>query len=185
MIMTKLSPAEIDDFVRYYIGFDDYGHLLGLGHPEQLRGFLRARCLLEIEPADFEGRRVVEKFVVILDSQPPQNQARILRAVLEWHNLGNWHAPSTRTPQLHAKYVDIIERLESETTFVESVSPRSSSEIVKTSLKDAEDLISSGGLPSAVALMHTALISYLMELCDEEGIQYDSDSSLTKVFKYF
>lgn len=58
-----------------------------------------------------------------------------------------------------------------------------STDIVERALKDAEQLISSTGATSGVDRVHTALHGFLKAVCDEKQISYQSDASITKLFK--
>ena len=77
----------------------------------------------------------------------------------------------------------IIERLQSESTFVDNVSPKSPSQLIHQALEDAERHISRGRATSAVDRTHTALHGYLKQMCDEESISYGANPSLPQLFK--
>lgn len=69
--------------------------------------------------------------------------------------------------------------------FVTEFAPKQNSprQIVETALRDAETLISSSGPVSAVDRSHTALHGYLITLCDKYSIAYNSDPSVTELYK--
>lgn len=77
----------------------------------------------------------------------------------------------------------IIDRLETESTSVNSVSLKSPSEVVRQALEDAEHHIQRGRATSAVDRTHTALHGYLKQMCDDESISYGDNPSLPKLFK--
>jgi len=54
---------------------------------------------------------------------------------------------------------------------------------VERALRDAEVLISSTGPSSAIDRVHTALHAYMIAACDVAGIPYNSDPSITELFK--
>ena len=54
---------------------------------------------------------------------------------------------------------------------------------VDRALSDAETLIRTSGATSAVDRVHTALHGYLIAVCDESGVSYEEDASITKLFK--
>ncbi len=181
--MTKLTTREIDLLCTYYIGIDHYGYLNGFREGQQMRAFFQVYCDLDINPTSRYGSDVSIEFVTILMAQTPQVQAKILRTVLEQFPPHPYAEPHTRNNKLYNKMLGVIKRLESETTLVENVSPKSSSEVVQVALKDADHLIGRGSALSAVDRTHTALHGYLKDLCNEASIQYGNDPSMPELYK--
>lgn len=66
---------------------------------------------------------------------------------------------------------------------VASPSTRITSAIVERAINDAETLLRTSGATSGVDRIHTAIHGYLKLACDEAGITYEPDASLTKLFK--
>ncbi len=152
--MSKLTSRELDLLINYYIGVEEYGRLRGFYHGGTLREFLQVDCDLDIEPKSNSARAVHTEFIEILKSQPPQNQAKIVRAVLaKFYEPGLFDGAS-RQEKLHPKFEQVVQRLESESTLVDDISPNSTSEVVQVALKDADYLISRGSVRSAVSKTH-------------------------------
>ena len=76
----------------------------------------------------------------------------------------------------------IINRLEGGPV-VPEIAPRVASEVVRRALADAENLLRHSGSVSAVDRVHTALHGYLRAVCDQEGVAYAPDASMTALFK--
>ena len=66
---------------------------------------------------------------------------------------------------------------------VDDVALKSSSDVVRLALRDADYLIGRGDARSAVAKTHTALHGYLKHMCDDESIVYGDNPPLPKLFK--
>jgi hypothetical protein len=56
-------------------------------------------------------------------------------------------------------------------------------EVVRKALKDADNLLRTGGPSSAFDRVHTALHGYLKEVCDLKGLPYGSLPSITELYK--
>ena len=181
--MPKMSKREIELVVVYYIGLSEFGYSGNLSDYYDLRAFYQVDCDLDIDPAQKDSGNLTSQFAEILISQSPQNQARILDAVLDRFRIRAAGSPTTRKRKLQAKITDIIARLQSESTLLEMVSPASTSEVVQVALKDANYLIGRGRVGSAVSKTHTALHGYLKHMCDDESIVYEKNASLPRLFK--
>jgi hypothetical protein len=57
------------------------------------------------------------------------------------------------------------------------------SAVVERALNDAETLIRTNGAVSSIDRIHTAFHGYLTALCDEAGLAYGEDASITELFK--
>ena len=97
--------------------------------------------------------------------------------------VGGDPAPYTRNKILFKKMTEVLNGLESTNVMVDSPTPSSVSEVVRVALNDAEHSISRGSARSAVDRTHTALHGFMKDMCDEEGIQYGSDPSMTDLYK--
>ena len=181
--MTKLTEREIELLVIYYIGFESRGSLEILVDGESLEAFFQVYCDLDIKPTSRYGQAVVREFVEILHAQTPQVQAKIVRTVLEEFPPDHYEGPDTRNTVLFKKFAGIATRLESSTVLVDNVAPKSSSEVVRVALRDADHLIGRGDPRSAVAKTHTALHGFLKQMCDDESIVYEDAPSLPKLFR--
>ena len=140
-------------------------------------------CDLDIEPTAEYPSEILEEFAKNLYFQTPQVQVKILRAVSETISPGDRNSRHTRTQKMFDRLLDIIVRMESSNVLVDNVVPKSPSQVVRVALEDAEHLISRGSAPSAVAKTHTALHGYLKQMCDDESIVNEDNSSLPKLFK--
>ena len=98
-----------------------------------------------------------------------------LDVLLEDASIKKWFAD--HDPELYSEFA--------KTTIAASVpkpSPRITSQTVIRAISDAEALIRSGGATSGVDRVHTALHGYFHAVCDDAGIEYPSDASLTQLF---
>jgi hypothetical protein len=138
-------------------------------------------CNLEIDPYRLDGT-TRDRFIRILSSSAPHEQAKILRGILERCPLGAPNAPDSRTQDLKERIVVIAERLESGGP-VSSPNPRITSAVVARAIADTEALITSAGAVSGVDRVHTALHGYLLAVCDAAHISYPMDASTTALFK--
>ncbi len=181
--MAELLPKDVEFVVSHYMGDDVFSYLGELSNQHKLREFYLVDCKLDILPTSPDSRTKIERFVEVLVSQPPQNQAKILRAVSGRIPPGDMYTSQERRVKMFTMITSIIERLESDTTFVDSVSPKSPSQVIQQALEDAEHHISRGRATSAVDRTHTAIHGYLKQMCDEESIAYGNNPSLPKLFK--
>lgn len=80
--MNELIPRDIEFIVSHYIGAETFNYHFGqLGDSHRLREFYLVDCELDILPDSPTSQNLLERFVEVLISQPPPNQAKILRAV--------------------------------------------------------------------------------------------------------
>lgn len=172
-----LSRPEIMRIVNRYIGVS--GGYLGDFSYRTHAEFYPEYCDLEIDPYEHEGT-TRERFIRILSSLSPRNQARVLRGVLERFPVGD--GPATRNDGSRNELLGIIARLESG-PLVPGVTPRINSEVVAHALTDAEALLASSGPVSAIDRVHTALHGYLMAVCDDAALNYPDRASMTALFK--
>ena len=64
-------------------------------------------CDLDLNPDDYDGT-TRERFIEILSSRPPHEQAKIIRGVLEKYSVGS---AGIRTRAMHDEYVALADRL--------------------------------------------------------------------------
>ncbi|HEX6478511.1 MAG TPA: CHAT domain-containing protein [Ktedonobacteraceae bacterium] len=107
-----LSRKEIDRLVNFYIGVS--GGYLGDFTYQTHAEFYPTYCGLDINPYEYEGT-TRDRFITILSSLKPRDQARVLQGVIDRFPLG-WKAPATRTEEERNKLLRIIQRLESGTS---------------------------------------------------------------------
>ena len=102
--MAGLSPQEIMKVVNQYIG--GTGGYLGDFSYSTHSEFYPEYCNLEIIPNNIDGT-TRQRFLEILKSQQPADQASILRGVVERFSIGGEGAPSTRTEELKKELLDV------------------------------------------------------------------------------
>lgn len=173
-----LSPGEIQRIVNRWIGVE--GGYLGDFTYASHAAFYPEYCDLDIDPYQYEGT-TRQRFIEILSSQPPPNQARIIRGVLERFPLDQRQHPDTRTPELRDELLQLAERCEGH--MVPGSVPPNASVVVARAISDAEALLRSSGATSGVDRVHTALHGYLIALCDGEGIPHRPDETMTACLK--
>lgn len=176
--MSALTKQEIMILVNRYIGGENgyLGDFTYKSHDE----FYPEYCGLEISPSKFEGT-TRSRFISILESASPSDQAKILRGVLERFPLRP--GPDSRTSKLREEIQGWIKRLELASP-IPSVVPQYSSEVVQKAIAEAETLIRVHGATSGVDRVHTALHGYLLLQCNEAGIAYPPDPSITQLFRF-
>ncbi len=178
--MPGLTRAEVMKVVNRWIGVS--GGFLGDFRYRTHADFYSEYCDLDINPYDLNGT-TRERFIEILSSAEPADQAKIVRGVLERFPLGSDVGnPATRTPELRAELLQIIQRVETGAP-IASPNPRISKEVVARAIADAEALIRANGATSGVDRVHTALHGYLIAVCEDACLSYPPNASLTQVFK--
>lgn len=177
--MAGLTSGEIAKVVYKYIGVN--GGYLGDFSYNSHAEFYHLYCDLDIDPFQYQGT-TRERFMEILKTQSPADQATILRGVIERFPLEASNAPETRTASVRSEIESMIARLEQKAP-VANVSPKITSTVVNQAILDAENLLSTSGAASAVDRVHTALHGYLREACSQAGISYTKDDGITRLFK--
>ena len=174
--MSGLTDREITRIVNRYIGVS--GGYLGDFSYRSHADFYPEYCDMEINPYAYEGT-TRERFIAILSSREPRDQARILRGVLE-------RFPPDQGPEARQvaqpEVLTLIQRLESG-PLITAHTPQITSQVVLRALTDAETLIQTSGSTSAVDRAHTILHGYLMAVCDDCGIAYRRDDSMVSLFR--
>jgi len=176
---VALTKSEVMLVVNRWIG--GTGGYLGDFSYRTHAEFYPEYCDLEIDPYKMEGT-TRDRFIKILSSCAPHEQAKILRGILERCPLGAQGAPDIRTAELSKRILEMTKRLEAGGS-VSSPSPRITSAVVATAIADAEALINASGAVSGVDRVHTSLHGYLLAVCDASGISYQEDASTTALFK--
>ena len=106
----SLSRREITKLVNHYIGVS--GGYLGDFSYRTHADFYHDYCNLDINPSEYEGT-TRERFIAILSSLPPRDQAAVVRGVIDRFPVGE--GPSTRTVEVRNEFLQIIQRLEAGT----------------------------------------------------------------------
>lgn len=171
-----LSNKEITRIVRRYIGVES-GYLGDFSYQSHA-DFYPEFCDLDINPYKYAGT-TRERFIEILSSLPPYDQAKVVRGVLERFPVGS---SDLRTDAARDELLKIAERLE-RGALVPGSAPAFTSDVVRRALDDAEALLQKGGPTSAVDRVHTALHGHLRYLCDEVGLVYAPDATIVALLK--
>jgi hypothetical protein len=175
-----LRKSEIYKLVNDYIGVDA-GYLVGFSYRTH-QEFYSQYCDLEIDLSTLPGT-TRERFISILGSAGPRDQAKILKGVLEKFPPGQFPvAERERKEQLAAEISAIADRI-GNTSAIAGPSLSVTSEVVERAISDAKNLIMTNGATSGVDRVHTAMHGYFKAICEEQGIEYAADSTLVGLFK--
>ena len=173
---VSLSRQEVIKVVNRYIGVS--GGYLGDFTYNSHADFYPEYCDLDIDPNTYPGT-TRERFIEILSTQSPHDQAKILRGVLDRFDDDAEHPNRSR---LRPELEGWIARLEGATA-VGVDTPKQTRAVVVRALKDADELIRTNGATSAVDRIHTALHGHVLALCEAVGIEVDRDTTMTKAVK--
>lgn len=174
-----LPRPDIYRLVNGYIGVEA-GYLGDFSYRTHAE-FYPAYCDLDINPNEYEGT-TRQRFIEILQSQPPHNQARIIRGIFAKYPVSSF--PEDKRPhkqELQDSLMKTVAVLEGQA--VESPDLQITSATVSRAIADAEALLQKSGASSGVDRMHTALHGYLKAVCDAQGITYDGNPTLTQLWK--
>jgi len=172
--MFVLQNNHINKLVYNYIGVSG-GYLADFSYRTHHEFYIN--CDLDINPYNYEGTTRA-RFIKILSEQKPNNQAKILRAILERFPIGQEHAPSSRTQKLFDEIQEWIKLLEHKgAKFVANPVIHTDLEVVQLALDDVELYLKNGKFISAVDRMHTAVHGYLKVICERLGINLSNDDS--------
>lgn len=178
--MSKgLSEQEVLKIVNFYIGVSA-GYLGDFSYRSH-KEFYPLYCGLSINPDDYIGT-TRERFIEIISSQNPSNQTKIIRGVLQRFPVDAENKPGTRTQELYADLLKMIENLESEKVIVK-ISLQDSYNSVIQALEDVEILLEKSNASSGIDRLFTALHGYLEFILDEASISYNADSSISYLYK--
>lgn len=172
-----MSDKEILRLVNLYIGVND-GYLGDFTY-RTIGEFYPIHCDLDINPFDYEGNTTRERFISVLSSRPPHEQAKIIRGVLEKYPTGS---SELRTQAMHDEYASLADRLE-RGDMVAGEMPAQTMEVVRRAIDDVQALLDKGGPTSAVDRVHTSLHGHLRYLCDDAGIEYAREDTTTALLK--
>lgn len=176
MTTPLLSHGDVIRLTNDYIGVQ--GGYLGDFSYRTHEEFYPLHCELDINPAAYEGT-TRQRFVSILQQAEPRVQARIIRGVLLKYPAGS---DERRTEERFAYFERLADRLDGAAAVAPAVPARSTDTIARA-LADADVLLREQGPTSAVDRVHTAIHGYLLAVCDEAGLAYPNDASLTQLFK--
>lgn len=174
-----LTCKEIMRVVNRWIGVS--GGYLGDFSYRTHADFYPEYCDLVVNPYAVDGT-TRERFIAILGSLPPQDQAKVLRGVIERFPPSHADAPASRDQASLDDLGTIIQRLDG-MALERVAAPRITSDVVSRALADAEALIASSGATSAVDRVHTAMHGYLIAVCDSANLSTPADAAMTTLFK--
>jgi len=174
-----LSKNEVMKIVYRYIGVE--GGYLGDFSYRTHAEFYPLYCDLAIDPYEIEGT-TRERFIEIISSQSPNNQAKIIKGALERFPLDAENKPNTRTQNLYNELLKTASRLETGEG-VSAVSLQTSYTVVLQALQDAELLLSKSNASSSIDRLFTALHGYIEFILDDANISYKENVSITSLYK--
>jgi hypothetical protein len=174
----SLTPQEVMKVVNRYIGVN--GGYLGDFTYRTHAEFYPEYCDLDIDPNSYSGT-TRERFIEILSTRSPRDQAKILRGVIDRFG-GDDDADNPTRSRLRPELEDWIARLETAPA-VGLDSPKHTRDVVIRALADADELIRANGATSAVDRIHTALHGHVLALCEAAGIEVDREVTTTRALK--
>jgi len=181
MAESSLTNRDIMQVVNRYIGVS--GGYLGDFSYRTHADFYPEYCDLDIQPHEVEGT-MRARYIEILGSLPPSDQAKMIRGTLERFPVGGPEAPSTRTQALHDQLETLAQTVDKGSSQVAGQLPTAiTSAVVSRAIGDAENLIRASGATSGVDRVHTALHGFLKVVCDDEQIAYPPSPRMTQLFK--
>lgn len=172
-----MAKRDIMRLVNRYIGVS--GGYLGDFSYRTHAEFYPEYCGIEIALNEHTGT-TRERFIKILSSLPARDQAKVVRGVIERFPIGE--GPASRDAAYRDELVALAQRLESGQR-VSGTTPKTTSDVVRRAIADADSLLGTSGPISAVDRIHTALHGYVLSICDAATIPYPADASLTAAFK--
>jgi hypothetical protein len=180
---VKMTSREIVTLVEDYIGTSN-GYLNHFTYSKHER-FYKFYCDLTIDVPSHRARErtTLGAFVQILKDSSGPDQAKILRGVFAMipPPEAGGDAFANRRLKAHKELMEVLARLEAN-GLVQSPNIIHTSATVLEALKDAEALLKSRSPKSAVDRAHTALHGYLKKLCEDRGILFSKDPSITEIF---
>lgn len=171
-----LSRRDVVRLVNRYIGVES-GYLGDFSYRSHA-DFYPEYCELDVNPKEFAGT-TRERFIEILESRTPRDQAKIIRGALEKYPAGS--APE-RTPEMAASFAELADRLESG-PMVATPTSLQSSDVVRRALEDVQTLLAAGELTSCVDRVHTSLHGHLRHLCEAQSIPYAANDTTVALLK--
>lgn len=173
---SGLTKPEIVRIVNRYIGVT--GGYLGDFSYRTHADFYPEYCDLDIDPYELAGT-TRERFIHILSSANPRDQAAIVEGVLSRFPAGS---EPQRTPDLAEQLRSLAARCRNE-GHVASPSLPETQFSVREALADAETLLEQRGAISGLDRIHTAFHGYLRGVCSDAGVVVDESMTIATLFK--
>jgi len=179
----RLSESEVSRLVNDWLGVDK-GYLADFSYGSH-DSFWYDLCGLVVDTRGFPGT-TRECFIETLSNTTPENQARVVRRILDLYP--TCLPPDPERPYLRTLHFERVVRtwlVRLETgQLIEPVTLASATEVVRRALVDADNLISTSGPQSAVDRLHTALHGYLITMASDAGIALSEDRpTINKLLK--
>lgn len=177
---TSLTKRDILKLINEYIGV--YSGYLGDFSYRTHAEFYPLYCDLDINPNTLEGT-TRERFIKILSEQEPENQAKIIRGVLNKFPVEQIGKPASRSQELYRYFDTVASQLEHSSVIIHNPSIIEKYQVLNQALSDAELLLKQSTPTSAVDRIYTYFQGYLEAICLDQNIKIDQDESITKLFK--
>lgn len=175
--MNMLTGQEILRVVNEYIGVEG-GYLLDFTYSNH-QEFYPYYCGLNIDPLKLENMTTRQRFIHILETVSPLEQAKILRGVLAKCPPQEHHKYRTKNVADEIKkWADRCEKSAVSGNFSLSFT----SDVVERAILDAEVLIRENGATSGIDRIHTTLHGYFLAICDGVNISHNNEASVTALF---
>jgi hypothetical protein len=173
-----LSTQQIMTVVNRYIGVT--GGYLGDFSYRTHSDFYPEYCGIDdVFPDTYDGT-TRQRFIEILSTRNPHDQAKILRGVVARFGDDDENTPSR--VQLRQQILQWAAELEG-ATMITIASPVLTRSVVLRALGDADNLIRTSGAPSVVDRIHTALHGHLLSLCESAGIEIEDQMTTTRALR--
>lgn len=175
--MSRLTRQEILKLVNDYIGVEG-GYLVDFSYSSH-REFYPYYCGLNIDPLELKDMTTRQRYMHILEQASGPDQAKIVRGTLAKCPPGT--DDPRRTPEKAAEIETWAIRCEGGVV-PGGLSGSITSDVVERAIADAEVLIRENGATSGIDRIHTVLHGYLLAVCDQAGISYNSNANITTLF---
>jgi hypothetical protein len=173
-----LTNQRIQIVVNRYIGVT--GGYLGDFSYRTHTDFYPEYCGIDdVFPDTYQGT-TRQRFIEILSTRNPHDQAKILRGVVD--RFGNDDEETPARMRLRQEILQWAAELEG-ATMIPIASPVETRAVVIRALGDAESLIRTSGATSAVDRIHTALHGHLLAVCEGAGIEIEEGATSTRALK--
>jgi hypothetical protein len=174
----SLSLQQIMTVVNRYIGVES-GYLGDFSYRTHAEFYPEYCGIDDVFPETYAGT-TRQRFIDILKSRRPHDQAKILRGVVS--RFGDRDLNSESRTQLRDELLHWAAQLEG-VSMIAIASPVETRTVVLRALEDAENLMRTSGATSAVDRIHTALHGHLLALCDNAGVELEEGATSTRALK--
>lgn len=176
---TRLSRGQVVRITNQWIGVG-HGYLGDFTYRTHADFYLEYCDLEDVDPRAFDGT-TRERFIEILLSRTPHDQAKILRGVLRKYPIGDEYAPKTRDERFEAEIAKWIHLLEGDAIGQQKM--KSNHDLLVRTLTDAKILLQQSDARSAVDRVHTAFHSYLKSVLTDAEIHHTPNETIVGLLK--